>query len=226
MTSRVTIITPTYNKPTYFKECAESVLNQTFKEWVWWPILNFDELSSGYEMSWFDNYRILPVYFAVTPNDRKQSYIPARIINWLYPKVQTPYILFLADDDLLDPQGLEKLVEAIEPEWDAVYGRCEVQVEQPDRSFKTTCWAFDVQDVGLGTGIQPDCRLDGGQILHTKSLWDRATVDGWRLTDSMSEAGHCDGILLNRLADFATIHYVPQRIVIHRRTKLSEHIKP
>jgi hypothetical protein len=108
----------------------------------------------------------------------------------------------------------------------AVYGRCEVQDEQPDGSFKTACWCYEAGDVGLSTGIEPKCLLDGGQVLHTRDLWMRAVADGWQLTDAKKDAAANDGTLLNRLAEFARFHYVPQRIVTHRRTKLSTHHKP
>jgi hypothetical protein len=154
------------------------------------------------------------------------------------------------------------------PAADAVYGRCDVQSEQPDGSFDHVGWLHPgedfpfvsgAQDIGLSTGIQPDCLIDGGQVLHTKALWDRATAPEkctvcggqgvignreycsvvpcgacnggytrWQLNDSPAEehASHNDGTLLNRLAEFARFHYVPQRIVTHRRTKQSRWHRP
>ena len=236
MTAQVTIITPTYNKPTYFAECARSVLAQAYQDWVWWVVFNDLWFPDGYMLQpWFHDPRVVPLIYPVSPSTRENAYIPPRIVNWLYPKVQTPYIYFLADDDLIDGDGLGILVPEMNMKWDnkggrwsrdAVYGRCEVQNEQPDGSFKTGCWCYEGTDVGLGTGIEPDCKLDSSQILHTKALWDRATADGWQLTDNKDEAAHSDGILLNRLAQFATFHYVPQRINIHRRTRLSTWHKP
>jgi hypothetical protein len=239
MTAQVTIITPTYNKPIYFAECAASVLAQTYQDWVWWVVYNFDNGTNNpaYNSGYLSDPRIVPIYYPIMPELRHEHHWPATIVNWLYPKVQTPYIYFLADDDLIDENGLETLVIAANKGGyvnllgnivglDAVYGRCEVQNEQPDGSFTTGCWCYEGSDVGLGTGIDPDCRIDSSQILHTKALWDKATADGWQLTDSKEEAAHSDGILLNRLAQFATFHYVPQRINIHRRTRLSECHKP
>jgi len=144
--------------------------------------------------------------------------------------VQTPYIYFLADDDLIDKDGLNELISPIEwnHHWDAVYGRRDVYNEQPDGTFKFVAWCGEGYDIGLGCQTQPDCFIDSSQILHTKELWNKATADGWQLTDSNDPetCGHADGILLNRLAEFATFHYIPQRIVSHRRTKLSSWHKP
>ena len=234
MTAKVTIITPTYNKPTYFAECARSVLAQTYQDWVWWVVLNCWCWPDAYEQStiWADN-RIVPIWFPVTEGlERQYSHTPARIVNWLYPKVQTPYIYFLADDDLIDREGLEKLVEELDVPFgvaynaDAVYGRMEVKDEQPDGTFKHACWCYEGSDVGGDTSIKPDCLLDGGQVLHTKALWEKATADGWKLPDDKANAAHNDGILLNRLSQFATFHYVPQQIATHRRTKQSSFHKP
>lgn len=230
MIPQVTIITPTYNKPTYFAQCAESVLAQTYQRWIWWVVFNFNNgtFPFSYSTGFLADPRILPIEYPVSPRVRQESHVTARIVNWAYPKVNTPYIYFLADDDLIDPDGLAVLVDSMETNhtWDACYGRCEVQNEQSDGTLKTACWCFDGQDVGKGTDIEPDCRLDSSQILHTKELWSKATADGWQLTDNIQEAAHSDGLLLNRLAEFATFHYIPQRINIHRRTKLSSWHKP
>lgn len=206
---------------------------------MWWVCFNFDEgkFDMDYFQAVFNNPRVVPIWYPVDEVSRRRYHITAQIVNWLYPKIQTPYIYFLADDDLIDKDGLEPLIDRLEEEYrkqgvyrdywcGAVYGRCEVQNEQPDGSFLTACWCFEGQDVGLGTGIDPDCRLDSSQILHTKALWDQATRDGWQLSDKLEDAGHADGLLLNRLAQFATFHYVPQRINIHRRTRLSSWHKP
>ena len=209
------------------------MLAQTHQNWVWWVVFNCESWPKGYAPAdcWKDP-RIVPIWFPVTEAERRDRHVPACIVNWLYPKVTTPYIYFLADDDLIDPEGLDKLVAVAEcvyagvPKWDAVYGRCEVQDEQPDGSFKTACWCYDAGDVGLGTGVDPHCRLDGGQVLHTKELWERATADGWQLTDSKDDAAGNDGTLLNRLAQFARFHYVPQKIVTHRRHSGATHHKP
>ena len=237
MSAKVTIITPTYNKPTYFAECAASVLAQTYQDWVWWVVINSMGWPEGYdaESPIWEDPRVFVGWFGVSEDYRKSFHVTAKIVNQFYSKVQTPYIYFLADDDLIDRDGLGLLVPEMNQKWDssggrwsrdAVYGRCEVQDEQPDGTFKTGCWCYEGQDVGLNTSIDPDCRLDGGQVLHTKALWDRCTADGWQLSDKKEDAGHNDGQLLSRLAQFATFHYVPQRICTHRRTHLSSFHKP
>lgn len=246
----VTIITPTYNRPALFAGCAQSVLAQTFTDWVWWVVFNWELGESAYYYKWapFNSKRVFPIIFPLAKGDREKFHVPAGIVNWLYPKVTTPYIYFLADDDLIDPEGLGVLVGRLHcmrsdlkllsklrkangddtlteiPE--AMYGRCEVQDQQPDGTFAHACWCYEHGDVGLGTGIDPHCRLDGGQVLHTKALWHRATADGWTLTDAKADAAGNDGTLLSRLAQFARFHYVPTKIVTHRRTFQSTFHKP
>ena len=233
-----TIITPTYNRPALFAECAQAVLAQSYQDWVWWVVFNpswekmLSESLGEYNWNGFmKDDRVLPLICPINRADRMESHIPARIVNWLYPKVQTQYIYFLADDDLIDPGGLEVLVRSARAgyDWthyDAVYGRCEVVDQQVDGSYRHGSWCYDWGDVGLGTGIEPKCRLDGGQVLHTKALWDRATADGWALTDAKEDAAANDGTLLNRLAQFARFHYVSTNIVTHRRHTNATFHKP
>ena len=125
MTAKVTIITPTYNKPDYFIECAKSVLDQTYQDWVWWVVFNCREFPSGYNAygPWWEDSRIVPIYYPVGETGRAAWHITARIVNWLYPKVQTPYIYFLADDDLIDGDGLGLLVPEMNQKWDSSGGR-------------------------------------------------------------------------------------------------------
>lgn len=252
----VTIVTPTFDKPKLFAECARAVLVQSFADWTWWIVFNFDPEDvdgpiayAEHSHIWWEDPRVMPIYFPVGSDVRAKHHVPAKIVNWLYPKVTTPYIYFLADDDLIDPDGLKALVDhayrdysedhlgPIVDSLDAVYGRCEVTSEQPDGSFAHVGWlhpgagelpAEGSWDIGLDTGISPDCLIDGGQVLHSKALWDRAIADGWQLDSSPAEehAAHNDGTLLNRLAEFARFHYVPHRIVTHRRTHQSRWHKP
>jgi len=224
-----------------FAECAASVLAQTFTDWTWWVVINEWTWPIRYSNidSWdtiFNDPRIVTLWFPTDTHLREEVHVPARIVNWLYPKVITPYIYFLADDDLIDPDGLDVLVEAASSEdWDthnvwakhnAVYGRCEVVDEQPDGSYTHATWCYEHGDVGLDTAIDPHCLLDGGQVLHTKALWDRAVADGWQLSDALDHAPANDGLLLSRLAKFARFHYVPQRIVTHRRHAGATHHRP
>jgi hypothetical protein len=231
--------------------------------WVWGVVINRVDWPPVYHISFLaggSGYdpRIVPIWYAVSGDVRERFHVPAMIVNWLYPKVQTPYIYWLSDDDLIDPDGLGLLLDAAWPyrkatkgaipyEHDAVYGRCEVVDEQADGSYAHGSWCYpglhdgiismEFQDgngkplsklaagdasgwdVGLGTAVNPHCLLDGGQVLHTAELWRKATADGWTLTDSKTDAPTNDGTLLNRLAQFARFHYVPQRIVTHRRHK-------
>ena len=233
---QVTIITPTYNRPQMFSECAEAVLAQSFKDWTWWVVFNTTCWPVSYDKRMsavWDDPRFVPIWCPATEVARAKRHIPSTIVNWLYPKVTTPYIYWLSDDDLIAPEGLEKLVGVAEctyagvPKWNAVYGCCQVVDQQPDGYYKHGSWCYpgdptsfmagEGWDVGLGTSVDPHCRLDGGQVLHTKALWDQATANGWQQTDALDTAAAQDGLLLRRLAQFARFHFVPTKIVTHRR---------
>lgn len=225
----VTIISATYNRPAMFAECASAVLAQTFTDWVWWVVFNAVQWPKGYvmdEQQWHDP-RVIPIWYPASEAERKFCHLPARIVNWLYPKVTTPYIYWLSDDDLIDCDGLAWLVDhANVHQLSAVYGRCEVTDQQPDGSYAHACWCYDDGDVGGDTGISPHCLLDGGQVLHTADLWRRAVADGWKLSDAKTDAASNDGTLLARLAEFARFHYVPVKIVTHRRHTGATYYRP
>lgn len=229
--AKVTILTPTYNKPKHLLDCAESVFSQSFSDWDWRIVMDgpTDETIRavgdilGDPRSKDDSVlpRVWFVPLEVSEDHRFDSHRPAAIVNAMYPVIETPYLYFLADDDLLHPDGLGTLCQTLDtnPDWDIVYGNCEVYNEQPDGSYQHMVDCFAGSDVGLGTGILPDCLLDGGQILQTKRSW--TLLGDWRLPTDMAGAAHNDGIYLNRLAEQFTFHYVDTPLLVHRRTKLS-----
>jgi len=240
MTPLVTIITPTYNKPVHFADCAEAVLAQSFQPWTWWVIFNrftwdvaYDEELARRNLNLWADPRVQLMWVPVTEVERRGKYVPAYIINQFYPKVTTPYILFLADDDLIVADGLAALTPQMDGR-EAVYGGGTVLAEELDgtytqirhlhpgdlaqsRPIPSAC------DNGLGTGLSPDCLIDGGQVLHTKALWDQATADGWRLDESLEGANfwHIDGVLLARLGQFARFHYMQVNLLTKRCCYLS-----
>lgn len=226
MTPLITIITPTYNKEEYLPDAIRSVLGLTFQEWEWWIVLdNANEATRRIAFHIRDPR--VRVYMETFPEkDRFKECRSAKIINEYFPRVWTPYIFWLSDDDLLHPEGLGKLAKALEEhqDWDVVYGRCQITHELRDGNYADHGELLHGPDVGLGCTVQPCCVLDGGQILQTQSAYE--ALDGWQLTTAMHAAAECDGIYLNELAKHFVFHYVDTPLVVHRRTKKSVFCTP
>ena len=241
----VTLLTPTRNKPHYLWEAYLSLRQQTMGQWEWWVVGNQPTPETLEVLCRLAGLR--GVLVAVDNDSPPDCHVPADLVNRWNPRVQTPYLMFLADDDLLDPLALETLVGALEthPDWDLVHGKCEVwtevdpkdypktltsewqtYIQHGNRLWISTSWVGGWEDLGLGTSLLPDCIIDGGQFLQTKRAWDRATADGWTLPTDLARGSHNDGLYMNRLAEFYTFHFLNQKVLTHRKTSLSSHGKP
>ena len=106
---KVSIITPIYNtKPRYLKECIESVLAQTFKDF---EFLFCDDGSKPYIKRIIDKYasdeRI--VYYK---NDKNLGAAESR--NKLIKVAKGKYLALLDSDDTMHPERLQKQVDFLE----------------------------------------------------------------------------------------------------------------
>lgn len=224
----VTIVTATYNKPQFLFDAGLSVLNQSYENWSWWIVLNgSDHYTTAVAKGFARKDARVQVFNEPTDEGRrKKEYMPAVIINKYYPLVNTKYIFWLSDDDTLYQEGLKALVEALEkdPQKDIVYGDCQF-VKLVNDQWKKGKWIRAKQEMGLGTGILPDKRIDGGQFLQTKRSWMIFTKEGLTITTDWRHANHIDGIYMNGLASLFTFYPIPVPVVLHRCTPLSTFVQ-
>ncbi len=95
--SEVTVITATIpGREGWMAECAEAVKNQT----------------------------VAPAEHLVFFDTHKRGIQAA--MNWLWPRAKTPWVQWVADDDLLLPNHLARVTELADPA-DIVHAYCEVQ---------------------------------------------------------------------------------------------------
>lgn len=221
-----TIVTATYNKAEFLAEAAESVFRQTRADWCWWLILDGpDEPTRRLAGKLADqDPRVTVFHESTTEEQRTREYRPAVLINNYFPRIDTRYFCWLSDDDLLEPDALEVLVDALRthPEFDVAYGACEV-VTQAGSDWRHKNWIRAPANLGKGTNRRPDCVIDGGQVLQTKRSFD--ALDGYRLPTDFAEAHHVDGVYLNRLARDFTFFAVNRKVMTKRCTYLSTHKK-
>jgi Glycosyl transferase family 2 len=218
----VTIFTPTYNKPAFFREAARSILDQTVDDWLWWVVLDgADEETTGIATQLaYDDPRI--VVFTEKVENRYEQYRPAVLVNKYFPMITTKYLCWHSDDDLKEPCFLEVLVGELEgsPSYHVAYGLTDVYLQQgkkwswlgvipPDKSVR----------FGPGSADSPDGKLDSGQFLQTKASWDQLN---YTVPTGYGSAIHSDGVYLEHLArnfEFRFVDVVVQRC---RATHLSE----
>jgi len=224
MTASVTFVTATYNKGIILADAGFSVLGQSRPDWEWWIVLNGpDRATEAVAARFADMDKRIKVFdFPTTVQTRREKYLPAVIANEYYPKVTTPYFTWLSDDDILDPLFIQVLAGALEanPYWDVVYGHLEFMRCWDERSIVADYrWICAHSPIGMGTGISPDCRIDSGQILQTKRLWDM--LGEYRIPEEWEYACHVDGIYMAHLAQYATFYPVDAKVLSHVKRPLS-----
>lgn len=107
----ITIVVPVYKVEEYLPRCVESILNQTYKDWV---LLLVDDGSP-------DNCPKLCEKYAEEDNrifviHQKNGGLSAARntgLNWFYEQNNSDYITFLDSDDWLHPRYLEILLNGI-----------------------------------------------------------------------------------------------------------------
>jgi len=102
---KVSVITPTYNRPDYLKDTIKSVLAQRIKDWELLVINDGGEDVRRIVEGFSDN-RIR--YF-----NRKQNRGKASCLNFALERARGDYIAYIDDDDIWYPNHLEVLTEAL-----------------------------------------------------------------------------------------------------------------
>ena len=102
----VTVIIPTFNRPKYFREALESVLNQTYRNIE--IVISDDSTNDATEaliQNYLDNPRIK--YF------RNRGFTASDNWNFLraYNNPVAEYVNWLMDDDLFYPTKIERMIE-------------------------------------------------------------------------------------------------------------------
>lgn len=227
----VTIVTPTYNKPTYLFDAYNSLASQTIKYWEWMLILDIpipETAKVAYEIANLDNRVIIfdgkdhmTREYTKSKNIARMSWV----INKYFPMIKTKYFAWLSDDDVLSPIFMESLLDAIGNRHDISYGVCHHFNEE-----KSGEWKFLMQTghtltkYGPNCPVKPFCNIDGGQILQTTSSY--RALDWKAPEENGSEVSrYLDGIYLNELSSKFEFVPVNDVVLIHRNTLMSEYTK-
>ena len=110
-----TIITPTVDSA-YLINCIESVQNQTYKNLTHLLVADGPEYYDGIQSSWLNsNGHNIPVKFTFSPENTGANGFYGHRIYAAYPHlINSDYVLFLDEDNWLEPNHVETLIKTIE----------------------------------------------------------------------------------------------------------------
>ena len=199
----VTVVIPTRNRLDLLREAVASIERQTHADW---RVLIVDDASEDGTWSWVDAHpdeRVSGIHVA-----ERAERSAAR--NRGLRALQTPYVLFLDDDDRLRPGALERLTSALgrDPAAVAAVGALEyfdgngrrLAGEHPRRAFTRDVWQELVFEWVAETGRT---------LFRTQ-----AVVEAGGFSESLVMGEDRD--LLLRLARRGPVTFVPETVLDHR----------
>jgi len=199
----VSIVIPTRNRLRFLQEAVESVRRQTYPNW---ELIVVDDCSEDDTWAWLSSLHdpfIRPVSL-----ERHSERSAAR--NRGFANVRGEFVLFLDDDDRLDPRALERLVRVLprHPHTVAVVGARVVFDERGHRR------RVSHTRIPLVCGVWREVLLGwaaiSGQVLFRRGVL--AEVGGWNERLTYAE----DHELLLRVSRRGPIAFVPHTVLYNR----------
>lgn len=218
-----TIITATYNKPEYLRDAADSVFGQTDTDWQWWIALDGPTKKTAQLADYWAgrDRRIRLFHYDTTEDTRRLSYRPAEIANELYPQVETQFMMWLSDDDLLSPRFLEAMTRRLREGGGHVAYCRGVFIEECGNSWKKVGVRPRRGLPEYSRDCLPDGQIDGGQVLHTRESY--GLLGDWKIPAGEGFE-HSDGLFLNELAKRFSFLPCDESLFTRRKTCISESV--
>lgn len=161
----VTIVTPAFNQAEYLAQTIESVLAQDY------PNLEYIVLDDG---SSDNTPAILSRYDGRFFHQRHENVGQARTLNKGWSMARGSLIGYLSSDDVLHPQAISCLVQALTNHANAVVAYCDFAlIDAPGRAFRTVyAEDYDSNRLQVDLVCQP-----GPGALFRRSVFDQ--TGGW-----------------------------------------------
>ncbi len=105
--SIITVIIPTFRRPQLLKKAIESVLAQTYSHFL---LCIYDNASKDETGQIVAQYRDERIHYHVHPENVGMN----NNYNYALERVETPFFVFLSDDDLFMPTFLEEAIKGFE----------------------------------------------------------------------------------------------------------------
>lgn len=107
---KITIITPTYNRAKTLPKVFESLLNQSFKDFLW---IILDDGSTDNTSAVVENFQLLNPFFEIIYKKDKNRHKFLTVLEGV-KMVKTPYFMVVDSDDAYPKDALETLISEVE----------------------------------------------------------------------------------------------------------------
>lgn len=107
---KITIITPTYNRAKTLPKVFESLLNQSFKDFLW---IVLDDGSTDNTSTVVENFQLLNPFFEIIYKKDKNRHKFLTVLEGV-KMVKTPYFMVVDSDDAYPEDALETLISEVE----------------------------------------------------------------------------------------------------------------
>ena len=107
---KITIITPTYNRAKTLPKVFESLLNQSFKDFLW---IILDDGSTDNTSTLVENFQLLNPFFEIIYKKDKNRHKFLTVLEGV-KMVKTPYFMVVDSDDAYPEDALETLISEVE----------------------------------------------------------------------------------------------------------------
>lgn len=219
---KVTVITPSYNKPQYVGDAIRSVLNQTYKNFEYIIVENSTDLKTKDIVKKFKDKRIKYFNEVFSDAKRKKVYIPAYILNKYYEKAKGEYIFYLSDDDILLKDCLKVMLNFFLSNASAkVCFHDQLIIYEDEKKIIFEPLARGTNQILSFKNKNPKGVLDGGQIMFKKEILKGISKP--YLPVDWNRARNCDNIFMEKISLRNAFFPVGKILSIHRVVPLTTH---
>jgi spore maturation protein CgeD len=215
---KITIFTCSYNKPQYVSDAINSVLNQTFTNFEYVILENSTDGKTKDVVRSFKDKQIKVIDVEFSSEWRKKQYAESRLKNLYTPQAQGEYIMYLADDDILEPHCFEEHLKEFAKHknqranyhgWRIIF----LDSNEPE--------AIMSGDFIFGEHYNPRNWLDGGAIMFEKQLLKE--LDRPYFKSNWFDARISDSLFTKKLSTTTDIYPINKILHTKRVTSISTH---